>query len=105
MMSIYEFGFLAAIAGTVFASVRPGWFTPWYEFLLKVETWGRFGKWISKPFGLCHLCVSGMLALMAHFYASGWDHSIQGITFHILTSCVAILAASGLNKFWEWSKN
>ena len=103
-MSIYEFGFLCAVAGVVFASVRPGLFTPWYEFLLKVETRGKIGKWVSKPLGLCHLCVSGQLALWAHFYGSGFDYSLEGITSHILASCIAIMSAMGLNKYYEWTK-
>jgi hypothetical protein len=104
-MSVLELGIWCALAGTVFASIRPELFTPWYELLLRVETWGGFGKWISKPLGLCHLCLSGQLALWMHLYLSGWDVSFMGICSHILCSCVAIMAASGLNKFWEWSKN
>lgn len=104
-MNIVAFSLACAVVGTVFATVRPGLFTPWYDLLLKVETWGWFGRWISKPLGLCHLCVSGQLALWLHMYRAGWDTSLHGISLHILASCIAILSAAGINKYWVWSTN
>ena len=101
-MSTILFALYCAVVAVVFASVRPGLFTPWFDLLLWLETKGRLGKWLSKPLGLCHLCAAGQLALWAHLYASGWNWRLWPA--HILCSCAAILFASVTNSVYEWSK-
>lgn len=101
-MSTLLFAFYCAIVAVAFASVRPGLFSLWFDLLLWVEAKGRFGAWLSKPLGLCHLCVAGQLAFWAHFCASGW--SLSMMPAHVLCSCAAILFSSILDKSYQWSK-
>jgi len=92
----------AATIAVVFASVRPDVFEYWYDLLLWMEAKGGFWKWISKPIGLCHMCVAGQIGFWWSFYASGWHLSAMP---HVLFSAsAAILLAALLNKFHEWTK-
>lgn len=91
----------SAIIAVVFSVIRPGWFTPWFDLLLWAEAKGRFGEFITKPLGLCHLCFAGMLGLV-------WSIATlppvwASATTCIVNSCGAILLSAVINKVYEWS--
>lgn len=101
-MSTILFAFYCASVAVAFASVRPELFAYWWDFILWMETKGKFLKWLSKPLGGCHLCVAGQLAFWAHAYASGWNWHLWYT--HILCASLSILFTAVLNKVYQWSK-
>ena len=88
-MSTALFATYCAAVAVVFSVIRPGWFGPWFQFLLWLEGTGKAGQFIAKPLGMCEMCVAGQLGLWAHFYASGCSHSMW--PQHILSACIATL--------------
>ena len=101
-MSTIIFALYCAIVAVAFASVRAELFAYWWDFILWMETKGKFAKWLSKPIGGCHLCAAGQLAFWAHLFASGWNWRMMPA--HILCASAAILYAAILNKVYQWSK-
>lgn len=89
----------SALISVAFASARPEWFVYYFDFLLWLETKGRFGKWLSKPMGECAKCVAGLLALVWSI-ATGLHWTVV-----VVNASAAILIAAVINKVYQWSQN
>lgn len=60
------FAFQLGVLGYVITCIlmTQDYLLEWYlDLLLILETKGKFGKWLSKPLGLCEKCFTGQLAL------------------------------------------
>lgn len=67
-----------------------GYLLEWYyDALINLKHKGRFGKWISKPLGLCEKCTAGQFALWVWLYFS-WTEYLTAPVFAILRHAIFI---------------
>lgn len=103
------FAFQLGVLGYVITCIlmAEDYLLEWYlDLLLVLEIKGKFGKWLSKPLGLCEKCMTGQIALWVWLIVNNGEYLEDWFTAllrHALFISFSILSVSVIkNIFVKW---